>query len=134
MKMFDTIAAIATPLGSGGVAIIRVSGADSEKVSQNVVKTKSGKKLTELESHKLTLSDIHKAGDESASVDQALVSVMRAPHSYTGETVVEINCHGGYFAAGLILNELLSCGARLAEPGEFTRRAFINGKTDMTGA
>ena len=119
MKMFDTIAAIATPLGSGGVAIIRVSGADSEKVSQNVVKTKSGKKLTELESHKLTLSDIHKAGDESASVDQALVSVMRAPHSYTGETVVEINCHGGYFAA---------------EPGEFTRRAFINGKTDMTGA
>ena len=134
MKMFDTIAAFATPLGSGGVAIIRVSGADSEKVSQNVVKTKSGKKLTELESHKLTLSDIHKAGDESASVDQALVSVMRAPHSYTGETVVEINCHGGYFAAGLILNELLSCGARLAEAGEFTRRAFINGKTDMTGA
>lgn len=134
MKMFDTIAAIATPIGSGGVAIIRISGESSESIAASVVQTKSGKAVSALESHKLTLADIHRADDKNALLDQALVAVMRAPHSYTGETVVEINCHGGYFAAGTILKELLSAGARLAEPGEFTRRAFINGKTDMIGA
>lgn len=134
MKIFDTIAAIATPLGSGGIAIIRVSGENAEEIAQRVITTKSGKPLTELDSHKLTLSDIHKPDNRTDAIDEALVSVMRAPNSFTGETVVEINCHGGYFAASSILDCLLSCGARLAEAGEFTRRAFINGKTDMTGA
>lgn len=134
MKTFDTIAAIATPAGTGGVAIIRISGADSESIAQNIVSAKTNKRLCEFESHKLTLCRIHRAGDSSAELDEALVAVMRAPRSYTGETVVEINCHGGFFAANIILRELLDCGARLAEPGEFTRRAFINGKTDMIGA
>lgn len=134
MKIFDTIAAIATPLGSGGIAIIRVSGENSQEISQKIINTKSGKPIKELESHKLTLSDIHRPNDFAAVIDEALVSVMRAPNSFTGETVVEINCHGGYLAASTILNILLDCGARIAEPGEFTRRAFMNGKTDMLGA
>ncbi len=134
MKIFDTIAAIATPLGSGGIAIIRISGENSQEISQQIIKTKSGRTLKELESHKLTLSDIHKPDDSDSVIDEALISIMRAPNSFTGETVVEINCHGGYFAAASILNMLLDCGARMAEPGEFTRRAFMNGKTDMLGA
>lgn len=134
MKIFDTIAAIATPIGSGGIAIIRVSGEDSEKIAEKIIKPKNGKPITSLESHKLTLSSVHRPSDESFVIDEALVSVMRAPNSFTGETVVEINCHGGYLAASAILNMLLGCGARMAEAGEFTRRAFMNGKTDMLGA
>ena len=134
MNIFDTIAAIATPIGSGGVAIIRVSGEAAESAAQAVVSLRNGKTLAEAESHRLYLADIHKTENTDAILDEALVSVMRAPRSYTGETVVEINCHGGYFAADSILKEILSSGARLAEAGEFTRRAFVNGKTDMIGA
>lgn len=134
MNIYDTIAAIATPLGSGGVAIIRVSGENAENIAQKIITTKSKKELLKLETHKLTLSNVHKSSDKSMIIDEALVSVMRAPNSYTGETIVEINCHGGYYVASSILNMLLECGARMAEPGEFTRRAFMNGKTDMLGA
>ena len=134
MKLYDTIAAIATPVGSGGIAILRLSGNDAEKIAQRIITTKSNKPLIELESHKLTLSNIHKIDEPSVVIDEALVAVMRAPRSYTGEDVVEINCHGGYFAAGKILSELLLAGARMAEGGEFTRRAFLNGKTDLTAA
>lgn len=134
MKLHDTIAAIATPVGSGGIAILRLSGLEAESIAGRVVTAKNGKPLPQFESHKLTLCTAHKTDDTSSPIDEALVAVMRAPHSYTGETVVEINCHGGFFAAGRILEELLSAGARLAEGGEFTRRAFLNGKTDLTGA
>lgn len=134
MKIFDTIAATATPLGSGGIAIIRVSGEDSEAIARKIIRTKSGKPLKELESHKLYLAAVHRPEKPDELIDEALISIMRAPNSYTGETVVEINCHGGYFAASATLEALLVCGARLAEPGEFTRRAFMNGKTDMLGA
>ncbi len=132
--MFDTIAAIATPIGSGGVAIIRVSGENSVAVAGAAARLRRGIPLEKAESRRLYLADIHKTGDPDDIIDEALVAVMRAPRSYTGETVVEINCHGGYLAADTILKELLSAGARPAEPGEFTRRAFINGKTDMIGA
>ena len=134
MKIYDTIAAVATPIGSGGVAIIRVSGEDAVRISQSIIKTRSGKALSELESHKLTLSYVCDPDSGNDIIDQALVAVMFSPSSYTGEDVVEINCHGGYFAAQTILDRLLKAGARLAEPGEFTRRAFMNGKTDMLGA
>lgn len=134
MKLHDTITAIATPIGSGGIAILRISGTDAESIAQKIVQTKNKKPLCALESHKLTLSDIHLPGDPSVLIDEALVAVMRAPHSYTGEDVVEINCHGGFLAADRILEQLIKAGARLAEAGEFTRRAFINGKTDLTGA
>ena len=134
MKLNDTIAAIATPRGAGGIAIIRISGADAERIAENMVSAYSGKKVTELESHKLTLCKITAYDNSDFMIDEALVAIMRAPRSYTGENVVEINCHGGFLAADRILKGLLSCGARLAEAGEFTRRAFINGKTDLSGA
>lgn len=134
MKLHDTITAIATPIGSGGIAILRLSGSSAEDIAQKLITTKNKKPLRDLESHKLTLCNVHVADDDSALIDEALVAVMRAPHSYTGENVVEINCHGGFFAAKKILEELLKAGARLAEGGEFTRRAFINGKTDLTAA
>lgn len=134
MKLYDTIAAIATPIGTGGIAIIRISGPDAETVAQRAVHVKSGKPLSNLQSHLLTLADAHHADRPDETIDEILVAVMRAPHSYTGENVVEVNCHGGFFAAGLILDQLLLCGARMAEAGEFTRRAFMNGKTDLLEA
>lgn len=134
MKLHDTIAAIATPRGAGGIAIIRLSGGGAEAVASQLAVSNSGKPVEAFESHKLTLCRITAADNPNFLIDEALVSVMRAPKSYTGENVVEINCHGGFLAADKILNELLKCGARLAEPGEFTRRAFINGKTDLSSA
>lgn len=133
MKMFDTIAAIATPIGVGGIAIIRLSGEAAVNCANKIVFPKNKRTLAELESHKLTLSDIHRLSD-GAVIDEVLAVVMRGPHSYTGEDVVEINCHGGYLVAESILEELLLSGARLAEPGEFTRRALMNGKTDLLKA
>ena len=133
MKMFDTIAAIATPVGVGGIAIIRLSGESAVNCAEKIVFPKNKKSVSELESHKLTLSDICRTAD-SAVIDEALAVVMRGPHSYTGEDVVEINCHGGYLVAESILEELLLVGARLAEAGEFTRRALMNGKTDLLKA
>ncbi|MBQ2614710.1 MAG: tRNA uridine-5-carboxymethylaminomethyl(34) synthesis GTPase MnmE [Clostridia bacterium] len=134
MKLHDTITAIATPIGSGGIAILRLSGSQAEEIATRVVSPLGGKTVAELENYKLTLSMIHACDNPEAPIDRALAVVMRAPRSYTGETVVEIHCHGGFFAASRILEELLKSGARLAEGGEFTRRAFLNGKTDLTGA
>ncbi len=133
MKEFDTICAIATPVGVGGIAIIRVSGNDAEGMVGKIAFPKNGKKIEDLESHKLTLSHI-KASKNGEMLDEALVVVMRGPNSYTGETVVEINCHGGYLAAESIMEELFSLGVRQSEAGEFTRRAFVNGKLDLARA
>ncbi len=133
MKIFDTIAAIATPVGMGGIAIIRISGEEALECAAKIVFPKNGKSLCETESHRLMLADIKRLSD-GVALDEALVAVMRAPHSYTGETVVEINCHGGYVVATAILEELFRCGARQAEAGEFTRRSFMNGKTDLLKA
>ena len=133
MKEFDTIAAIATPIGVGGIAIIRISGELAQECVSNIVFPRCGKAISLIESHKLTLCEVRRCSD-SAVLDEALVSVMRAPNSYTGETVVEINCHGGHMVAEAILEELFKCGARQAEAGEFTRRAFMNGKTDLLKA
>lgn len=134
MKLNDTIAAIATPRGAGGIAIIRISGVDAVEIAARLVKPGGGRELAELESHKLTLCCVYNGKNAAYMIDRALVAVMYAPRSYTGENVVEINCHGGFLAAEKILCGLLENGARLAEAGEFTRRAFINGKTDLSGA
>lgn len=131
MKLHDTIAAIATPIGSGGIAILRLSGNDAEDIASRLI---SKPNLTKLESHKLTLCTIHESDNPAAPIDRALAVVMRAPRSYTGETVVELHAHGGYYVASRILEETLKAGARLADGGEFTRRAFLNGKTDLTAA
>lgn len=133
MKAFDTIAAIATPMGVGGIAIIRISGGTAEEITGKIAFPKNGKSISALESHKLTLADIRRMADGSV-LDEALVAVMRGPNSYTGETVVEINCHGGYMAAESVMEELFCAGVRQAEPGEFTRRALMNGKMDLIRA
>ncbi len=133
MQFFDTIAAISTPVGSGGVGIIRISGETATLVAAPLIFAYNKKNLSEFESHKLVLSEI-KSLCEKTVLDEALVTVMKAPHSFTGEDVVEIQCHGGYIVARRILDELINSGARLAEPGEFTRRAFMNGKTDLLKA
>lgn len=129
MKMFDTIAAVATPIGVGGISVIRISGESADTVLSRIARLKNGKSVSECESHKMYLADILRA--DGTIVDEALVTIMRAPRSYTGEDVAEISCHGGFFAAEAVMEELFKIGVRQAEAGEFTRRAFINGKTDL---
>ncbi len=132
MKFFDTVAAIATPSGSGGISIIRISGEEAALYAEKLVFPLSGKRFSDLESHKMTLSEIRTVNGKL--IDEALAVIMRAPKSYTGEDVVEIHSHGGTMAARLIMDELQNLGVRAAERGEFTRRGFINGKTDLTSA
>ena len=124
----DTIAAISTPVGEGGISIIRISGDDALKVAQRIYK---GKDLSKVASH--TINYGHSVEpDTKQEVDEVMVSVMLAPHTYTREDVVEINCHGGLLATNRILQLVLSYGARMAEPGEFTKRAFLNGRLDLS--
>ena len=132
MDCYDTIAAIATPIGIGGVAVIRVSGPNSIKIVDKCFHP-SSKKLDFFSSptHRIYHGHIR---EEKKFIDEVLVSIFRNPHSYTGEDCVEINCHGGLVVVQQVLTIVLSAGARLAEPGEFTKRAFLNGKIDLTQA
>jgi len=125
---FDTIAAISTPLGEGAIAIVRLSGTDALKIAQSVYK---GKNLTQVASHTINYGHIF---EEKRLVDEVMVSVMRAPKTFTREDIVEINTHGGIAVTQEILQLLLRNGARLAEPGEFTKRAFLNGRIDLSQA
>ena len=125
---FDTIAAISTPLGEGAIAIVRLSGTDALKIAQSVYK---GKNLTQVASHTINYGHIF---EEKRLVDEVMVSVMRAPKTFTCEDIVEINTHGGIAVTQEILQLLLRNGARLAEPGEFTKRAFLNGRIDLAQA
>ena len=130
--MGDCIAAISTPPGEGGIAVIRVSGESAPEIVDKVFMSRSGKKLHEFKTHSLNLGYIR---DENGTlIDEVLVSRMDAPHSYTGENVVEINCHGGAVATRRCLELVINAGARLAHPGEFTKRAFLNGRLDMVQA
>lgn len=126
-----TIAAISTPMGTGGVGIIRISGEKAMEITDRVFKAFSGKPLTESEGYKAHYGRIF---DGENAVDEAICLVFRAPHSYTGENVVEINCHGGVFLTKKILRLVLANGASPAAPGEFTKRAFLNGKMDLSKA
>ena len=126
--MEDTIAAIATSLGVGAISIIRVSGPKSIKIVNNIFK---GKDLTEQQTHTITYGHIIEA---DKIIDEVLVSIMRAPKSFTTEDTVEINCHGGISTTNKVLELLLNNGCRLAEPGEFTKRAFLNGRIDLIEA
>ena len=127
----DTIAAIATGLSNAGIGIIRISGEAAIDVADRVYRSKSGKKASETGDHRLCLGSIF---SNEGDLDEVLLSVMRAPHSYTGEDTVEINCHGGLYICKMILKLVTDAGARLAEPGEFTKRAFLNGKMDLSRA
>lgn len=126
----DTIAAISTPIGEGGISIIRVSGEDALTVVNPLFK---GKDLTQVATHTINYGHIINPTDHQVA-DEVMVSVMRAPKTYTKEDVVEINCHGGLVATNRILQLVLTHGARLAEPGEFTKRAFLNGRLDLSQA
>ena len=126
--MNDTICAISTALGVGGISIIRLSGPDAINITNSIFK---GKDLTKVDSH--TINYGHIIYNEKI-IDEVLVSVMKAPKTYTMEDVVEINLHGGIATTNKVLEILLSSGCRLAEPGEFTKRAFLNGRIDLVEA
>lgn len=129
---FDTIAAISTPPGEGGIGIVRISGEEALEVADRVYRLGS-KKLSAQESHTIHYGKIvHPKTNET--IDEVMVTVMRAPKTYTREDVIEINAHGGVMAVNKVLQTVLQSGARLAEPGEFTKRAFLNGRIDLSQA
>lgn len=128
----DTIAAIATAVSDSGIGIIRISGSDAMLVADKVYRSpKNQKKLSQAASHTIHYGYIY---DEDELIDEVMVAVMRSPHSYTTEDTVEINCHGGILVMNRILETVLHHGARLAQPGEFTKRAFLNGRIDLSKA
>lgn len=129
--MEDTIAAVATPVGPGGIGIVRLSGTLAREIAQRIFRP--GRPVQTLQSHRLYLGLLVDP-DTGAVVDEVLLSFMKAPHSYTREDVVEINSHSGAFLLSRILQIVLRSGARLARPGEFTFRAFMNGRMDLTQA
>jgi tRNA modification GTPase len=127
----DTIAAVATPVGQAGIGIVRISGPIAHQIAKRVFKPKNP--AEEFQSHKLYLGHLVDPSSEKI-IDEVLLSFMKAPHSYTTEDVVEINSHSGYLLLSMILQIILREGARLANPGEFTFRAFVNGRIDLTQA
>ena len=127
--MEKTIAAISTPLGMGGIGVIRISGENAINTADNVFKGISGKKLCDMKGYTAAYGKVY---DNCEPLDEVVAVVFRKPHSYTGEDVVEISCHGGVYITSRVLRCILDNGASLAEPGEFTKRAFLNGKIDLT--
>lgn len=135
MNHLDTIAAISTPYGKGGIAVLRVSGEEALAVTEKVFEPKSGKKLSSIENSKAVYGSIFENADGAKTqIDDGIAVIFRAPRSFTGENTVEISCHGGILVTQKVLTALLSAGARPALPGEFTKRAFINGKMTLTSA
>ncbi len=127
-----TIAAIATPLAEGGISVIRISGENAISVAEKCFCAFSGEKLSSLSGYQAAYGKV--VDNEKETLDDAVALVFRAPKSYTGEDVVEISCHGGTVVARQVLRRVLECGATLATGGEFTKRAFLNGKLDLTKA
>ncbi len=133
MFIDDTIAAISTPSGCGGIGIVRLSGQDSLKIADRIFHSPKKKKIPQTPSHRILYGRIVNPATGEV-IDEALVSVMKAPNTYTREDIVEINCHGGAVSIRRILELVLSEGARPARPGEFTQRAFMNGRIDLAQA
>ena len=129
---FDTIAAIATAVSNAGIGIIRISGSEAMTILSNIFEPYNKKvDVHQLENHRIYYGNI-KDGQEV--IDECIVLIMKGPHSYTKEDVVEIDCHGGVTVVYKVLNLVLKNGARAAEPGEFTKRAFLNGRIDLSQA
>ncbi|WP_185848967.1 tRNA uridine-5-carboxymethylaminomethyl(34) synthesis GTPase MnmE [Blattabacterium cuenoti] len=129
----DTIVALATPIGSSAISVIRISGKNAISTVENIfISVKSGKKLKNQSTHTIHLGDI--VAENNNLLDQVLVSIFKSPFSYTGENMIEISCHGSYYIQQQILQLLIRKGTRLARPGEFTFRAFINKKVDLSQA
>lgn len=125
----DTITAIASARGNGALGIIRIDGPEAQGIAEKLIR---GLKVTALKANRMTLAFV--VDDDGERIDEVMLGKYVAPHSYTGNDLIEINCHGGMFIMNRILERILNCGARLAEPGEFTQRAFINGKMDLIQA
>ena len=132
MYQEDTIAAIATPPGEGGIAVVRISGPDAEKIALEIF-IRRQRRNGKLRSHTLYHGQITDP-ENAQPIDEVLLAIMRKPRSYTGEDIVEVHCHGGNFLVRQILALILTQGARQAEPGEFTKRAFLNGRVDLAQA
>ncbi|MHD0318971.1 tRNA uridine-5-carboxymethylaminomethyl(34) synthesis GTPase MnmE [Fusobacterium sp. THCT1E2] len=129
--LFDTIAAISTPRGEGGIGIVRISGNHALEILGKIFKPKSKKNVEDLKNFSINYGHLY---DGENLVDEVLVSIMKAPNTYTKEDIVEINCHGGFVITEKVLETVLKNGARISESGEFTRRAFLNGRLDLTQA
>lgn len=127
----DTIAAIATAMANSGIGIIRMSGNEAVDIADHIFRAKNGKSLKDCKSHTIHYGYIM---DENEMIDEVLVMIMKAPNSYTREDTIEINCHGGMLVMQKILEMTIKNGARPAEPGEFTKRAFLNGRIDLAQA
>lgn len=131
--MEDTIAAISTStMSSGGISIVRISGADAIKIADRIFIPKKKKKISEADSHTVHYGNIVDLNNDGEIIDEVLVIVMKAPNTYTREDVVEIDCHGGILVTRKVLEAVIDAGARPAQPGEFTKRAFINGRIDLS--
>jgi len=127
----DTIAAIATPPGVGGIGIVRVSGPGAEEICRTLFRSATA--AGPLKSHHLYHGDII-SPETGSAIDEVLIALMRGPHSYTGEDTLEIHCHGGHLILQAVLNEVIKAGGRPAQPGEFTKRAYLNGRMDLSQA
>lgn len=127
----DTIAAISTAQGEGGIGVIRVSGKNSIEICDRIFKAVSGRKLSDMKGYTAALGHVYK---DDEKLDEVIATVFREPHSYTGENIVELSCHGGIFITREILRTVIEAGAEPALAGEFTKRAFLNGKLDLTEA
>ncbi len=130
---FDTIAAISTPMGEGAIAIVRMSGPESFLIADKVFKSIGNKRIKDVASHTIHYGHIVDPGTEEI-IEEVMISVMKGPRTFTKEDVIEINCHGGMASVNRLLQLLVTNGARLAEPGEFTKRAFLNGRIDLSQA
>lgn len=131
MKYYNTIAAISTAVSPSGIGIVRIVGKEAFEIADKIYKGKCGKKLSEQKTHTIHYGYIV---DNNKILDEVLIMLMRGPHSYTGEDTIEINCHGGVYVIKRILEAAIKYGARPAEPGEFTKRAFLNGRLDLSQA
>lgn len=127
-----TIAAISTAQGEGGIGVIRISGEDSLKIADKIFKSKNGRRITDMKGYTASFGKICESPDSGEVIDEAVALVFKAPHSYTGENVVELSCHGGIYITKRVLRAVFDAGALPAEAGEFTKRAFLNGKIDLT--
>ncbi len=128
---FDTIAAISTPMGEGAIAIVRISGDEAVEIADRLFRSPSGKRLVDSSSHTIHYGHlVDPSTDET--VEEIMVSLMKSPKTFTREDVIELNCHGGLVSVNRVLRLVLQYGARLAEPGEFTKRAFLNGRIDLS--
>ena len=134
MNFHDTIAAIATARGEAGIGIVRVSGGLALSIAAGLFRSPRGVPPTELPTHTLTYGHVVDTSASREVIDEVLLGIMRAPKTYTGEDIVEFNCHGGMVTLTAVLDLIVKRGARIAEPGEFTKRAFLNGRLDLAQA